>query len=149
MSLSIQPITFAEASAFVEMHHRHHKPPVSHLFSLAANDGEKIVGVAIVGRPSARMLQDGWTCELTRMATDGTHNACSFLYARAWRVAQMMGYRRMFTYTLPEEGGASLRAVGWKCAGAAGGGSWSRDSRPRVDTHPLQEKLRWEAHATA
>ena len=80
MSLKIQPISFAEAKAFVEQHHRHHPPPVSHLFSIAANDGEKVVGVAIVGRPLARALQDGWTCELTRMATDGTRNACSFLY---------------------------------------------------------------------
>lgn len=145
MSLSVQPITFAEAKAFIEVHHRHHKPPLSHLFSIACNNGEKVVGVAVVGRPSARMLQDGWTCELTRMATDGTRNACSFLYSRAWRIAQMHGYRRMVTYTLPEEGGASLRAVNWKCAGLAGGGSWSRESRPRVDTHPTQEKLRWEA----
>ena len=29
--------------------------------------------------------------------------------------------------------------------GQSGGGSWSRESRPRVDLHPLQEKLRWEA----
>ena len=145
MSLSLQPISFAEAREFVIAKHRHHQPPVGHLFSLAASVDGEVVGVCIVGRPVARMLQDGWTCELTRMATDGTRNACSFLYGRAWRAAQAIGYKRMVTYTLPEEGGASLRGAGWKLIGAAGGGSWSVPSRPRVDTHPLQRKLRWEA----
>ena len=143
MSLSIQPISFSEAKHFVKEHHRHHSPPIGHLFSLAANDGDKIVGVAIVGRPVARRLQDGWTCELTRMATDGTRNACSFLYGRAWRVAQQMGYKRMVTYTLPEEGGSSLRACGFRLLGTTPGRSWSVPSRPRVDKHPLQEKFRW------
>ena len=144
MSLQLQPITFAEAKAFVEQWHRHHPPPVSHLFSLAANDGQKVVGVAIVGRPVARRLQDGWTCELTRMATDGTKNACSFLYGRAWRVARQLGYKRMMTYTLPEEGGGSIRACGWRLLGTTPGKSWSVPSRPRVDRHPLQAKFRWE-----
>ena len=144
--LRLQPIFFAEAKEFVRRHHRHHQPPVSHLFSLAANDGEKVVGVCIVGRPCARRLQDGWTCELTRMATDGTRNACSFLYGRAWRAARAIGYQRMITYTLPEEGGASLRGAGWRLVGTTSGGSWNVPSRPRVDKHPLQEKFRWEAN---
>ena len=92
------------------------------------------------------MLQDGWTAEVTRLCViDGARNACSFLYASCWRAARALGYRRLITYTLPEEGGASLRAAGWKCLGEAGGGSWNRAERPRVDTHPTQVKLRWEA----
>jgi hypothetical protein len=75
---------------------------------------------------------------------DGVRNACSALYAAAWRAARALGYRRLVTYTLAEEGGASLRAAGWRCVGEAGGGPWSRVGRPRVDTHPLQAKLRWE-----
>jgi len=142
--LELQPITFAEAKAFVTEHHRHHRPPVSHLFSVAVNNGKEVVGVAIIGRPCARMLQDGYTAEVTRVATDGTRNACSVLYGAAWRAARAIGYRRLVTYTLPEEGGASLRASGWKCLGSAGGGSWSRSGRPRVDTHPTQSKIRWE-----
>lgn len=47
--------------------------------------------------------------------------------------------------TLPEEGGASLRAAGWICLGEAGGGSWHRKIRPRIDTAPLQTKIKWEA----
>jgi len=99
----------------------------------------------IVGKPVARMLADGYTAEVTRLcAREGARNACSMLYAAAWRAARAMGYRRLVTYTLPEEGGASLRAAGWKFIGEAGGGSWSRKERPRVDTHPTQMKLRWE-----
>src|SRR5690606_13651728 len=101
----------------------------------------------IVGRPVSRMLQDGWTAEVTRCCTDGARNACSLLYRAAWRAARAMGYLRLITYTLPKEGGASLRGAGWTCIGIAGGGSWSRRARPRVDTHPKQRKLRWEIAA--
>jgi hypothetical protein len=104
-----------------------------------------VVGVVILGRPVARRLDDGWTLEVTRCATDGTSNACSCLYGAAWRLAKSLGYRRLVTYTLPEEGGASLRGAGWTCVGEAGGGSWDRAERPRVDLHPTQTKLRWEA----
>ena len=142
--LAIVPIDFAEANAFIEVHHRHHRPVPGAKFYLACSDGEKIVGVAMVGRPVARMLDDGWTLEVNRTCTDGTKNANSMLYGAAWRVAKGLGYRKLITYTLPEEGGASLRAANWKCVGERGGGSWSIPSRPRVDKHPLQTKLRWE-----
>lgn len=98
----------------------------------------------MVGRPVARMNDDGWTLEVCRCCTDGTKNACSMLYRAAWRAAQAMGYRRLITYTLLEEGGASLRAAGFRLIGQTEGGSWSRPSRPRVDMHPLQGKLRWD-----
>ena len=103
--------------------------------------------VAIVGRPVSRMLDDGNTLEVNRVATDGTKNACSALYGAARRATFALGYTRLVTYTLPEEGGASLRGAGFKLLGEAGGGSWSRTSRPRVDTAPLQGKFRWEAVA--
>jgi hypothetical protein len=147
VKIGLQPITLAEANAFVAARHRHHKPTTGHILSLAVGDGESVRGVAIVGRPSARMLQDGWTAEVLRCCTDGSRNACSMLYGAAWRACRALGYRRLITYTLPEEGGASLRAAGWRCVGEAGGGSWSRKARPRVDTHPTQTKLRWEAAA--
>jgi hypothetical protein len=100
--------------------------------------------VVTVGRPVARHLDDGWTLEVTRLCTDGTKNACSLLYAAAWRAARAMGYRRIGTYILDTETGTSLTASGWKCLGKAGGGSWSVPSRPRVDKHPTQIKLRYE-----
>lgn len=98
--LNLQPITFEEACEFVRRHHRHHVPPQGHKFSIAVNDGEKVVGVIIVGRPVARHLDDGWTLEVTRCCTDGTRNACSMLYGAARRTAWALGYRRLITYTL-------------------------------------------------
>ena len=59
--LEVVPMTLKEANAFVEQNHRHHGPAVGHKFSIGLSDGEKIVGVAIVGRPVARHLDDGWT----------------------------------------------------------------------------------------
>lgn len=142
--LELVPITLKEANAFVEQHHRHHKPVVGHKFSIAASDGEKIVGVAIVGRPVARYLDDGWTLEVNRLCTDGTKNACSFLYSAAWRAAKNMGYKKLITYILQSENGASLRASGWKCVGEAGGLRWTGKRRPEVDLYPAQMKLKFE-----
>lgn len=142
--LEIVPCDLSEANAFVVQHHRHHKPVIGHKFSLAVSDGLAIRGVAIVGRPVARMLQDGETLEVTRVATDGSINACSALYAACWRTARAMGYRRLVTYILAEELGTSVRAAGWKEIGKAGGGSWHRENRPRVDKHPTQGKIRFE-----
>ena len=100
----------------------------------------------MVGRPVARMLNDGATLEVNRLCTDGTPNACSMLYGAAWRAAKALGYRRLITYTLPEEGGASLRASGWRLVGLRGGGSWGRESRPRTDVAGLTgKKTLWEA----
>lgn len=142
--MTIVPITLREAQAFVAAHHRHHQPPRGCICCVAVADGDTVRGVAVVGRPVARMLQDGWTAEVVRVATDGARNACSMLYGAAWRAARALGYRRLVTYTLPEEGGASLRGAGWRLIGEAGGGTWSRQARPRVDLHPTQAKLRWE-----
>lgn len=142
--LDLQPITFREACAFVTAHHRHHRPPQGHLFSVAVNDGTDVVGVAIVGRPVARMLQNGYTAEVTRCCTNGTKNVASMLYAAAWRAARALGYRRLITYTLAEENGTSVHAAGWHEIGSAGGGSWNRSDRPRVDTHPTGMKTLWE-----
>ncbi len=140
------PVTFAEASAFVAQHHRHHPPSVGHKFSLAVADDSAVVhGVAVVGRPVARGSDNGWTLEVTRVATDGAPNACSMLYGAAWRATKALGYRKLITYTLATEPGTSLRAAGWKVVGEVSARSWSRQSRPRVDKTPLQEKLKWEA----
>lgn len=145
--LKITPIALDEANAFVETHHRHHKPVPGAKFCVAVSEGETVHGVAIVGRPVARMSDDGWTLEVNRVCTDGARNACSMLYGAAWRAAKALGYRRLITYTLPQEGGASLRAAGWKLLGERGGGNWNVPSRPRIDTaqHLQGQKLLWEA----
>jgi|TARA_R100000458_G_C8215907_1_gene201877 hypothetical protein len=148
MSLMVTPINLDEANAFVEQHHRHHKPVPGAKFCVAVSQEDEVKGVAIVGRPVSRVLDDGWTLEVNRCCTDGTRNACSMLYATAWKAAKAMGYTSLITYTLESEGGSSLRGAGWRCVGKATtriGQGWNVKSRPRVDTHPLQQKLRWEA----
>ncbi len=145
--LALLPITLADANVFVQQHHRHHPPVVGHKFSLAAAKGGQVVGVAIIGRPVSRVRDDGLTLEVTRLCTDGSRNACSFLYGAAARAAFALGYRRIGTYTLPREGGTSLRAAGWQLVGERGGGSWSRPARHRDDCHPIQVKLLWERYA--
>lgn len=148
MTLTLSPITLREANAYVLEHHRHHGKTRGCICVVACADGEgEIRGVGIAGRPLSRMLQDGYTAEVTRLCTDGAPNACSMLYRALWRACRALGYRRLVTYTLPEEGGTSLRAAGYKLVGEAGGGSWSRTTRPRVDTSPTQTKLRWEVQA--
>lgn len=141
--LRVVPISFADACGFVREHHRHHVPPQGHKFSIAAFT-DKIVGVAIVGRPVSRHLDDKKTLEVTRLATDGTKNACSFLYRAAWRATCALGYGKLITYTLATETGSSLRASGFKCLGKRGGGSWSVPSRPRIDKHPTVDKTLWQ-----
>lgn len=144
--LELVPVTLAEANAFVEQKHRHHGKTAGHKFSVAVGDTEtgEIVGVAIVGRPVSRFLDDGWTLEVNRLCTDGTKNACSMLYAAAWRAARAIGYKRLVTYILDTEPGTSLKAVGWRCVGQAGGLRWAGRSRPEVDLCPAQMKIRWE-----
>ena len=145
--LRIVPMTFAEACTFVSQHHRHHRPPAGHKFSIGVAAANCVVGVAIVGRPVSRVLDDGWTLEVNRVATDGTRSANSMLYGACRRAAWALGYHKLVTYTLPEEGGASPRAAGYRLVGEAGGGSWDTPTsgRPRVDRHPTQVKWRWEA----
>ena len=141
-------VEFTGAAAFVSAHHRHHTAPVGHLFSIGAYRDGELVGVVIVGRPVARMRQDGLTAEVTRLCVlDNEPNACSFLYGKAAKAALAMGFRRIGTYTLKRETGASLRGAGWICIGDAGGGSWSVPSRPRIDKHPTEIKTLWECRA--
>ena len=142
--LEVVPMTLKEANAFVEQNHRHHGPVVGHKFSIGLSDGDKIVGVAIVGRPVARHLDDGWTLEVNRLCTTGEKNVCSMLYAAAARAAKAMGYRKIITYTLDTEPGTSLRAAGWKCIGQAGGLRWTGKRRPTVDIYPAQMKVRYQ-----
>lgn len=139
-------MTIKDARAFVAQHHRH-LPRAHHaLFAVGVADrGGSVRGVAIVGPPTARLLDDGWTVEVRRVTTDGARNACSMLYGACWRAARALGWRRCITYTLASESGTSLRAAGWRVVGETRAQVWSRPSRPRVDGNPAQAKLRWEA----
>jgi hypothetical protein len=146
MKLKIVPSSIRAANEFVRLHHRHHGTVQGAKFALAvADEAGAIVGIALVGRPIARLLDDGFTLEVTRVATDGSSNACSALYGAARRVARELGYKKIITYTLASEPGTSLKAAGWTMTTTSAGGSWSRDSRPRTDKHPIEPKQRWEA----
>lgn len=141
---TIERIGLDEANAFVTEHHRHHRRVVGHMFSLGAASEGRIVGIAIVGRPVARMRDDGVTAEVTRLCTDGTKDACSFLYGAAARAAFALGFKRIGTYILASEPGTSLMAAGWRQIAEVRGRSWTTPSRPRVDKHPTQDKLLFE-----
>ncbi|MDP3720796.1 MAG: hypothetical protein Q8T13_23790 [Acidobacteriota bacterium] len=149
--LRIVPCDLDQANSFVARHHRHHPPVRGHKFSVAVVSevlAEVVVGVAIVGRPNARGLDDGWTLEVTRNCTDGTRNACSALYGACARAAFALGYTKLITYIGSNESGLSLKASGFKCVAEVKGRSWSCPSRPRVEgLSPLQDKLRWEVMA--
>jgi hypothetical protein len=149
VTLELQPITFEDACTFIAQHHRHHLPPNGWKFGLSVSAGERIVGVITVGRPVARMLDDGYTLEVTRNCTDGTPHVASKLYAAAWRATRALGYRRLITYTLKSEAGASLRAAGWKVLYHTKDrpGGWNMPGRPRVVKAPTEAKTLWEAVA--
>lgn len=136
LRLHKRPLDFGTACAFVNEYHRHHRAPRGHKFSIGVcTDDGTLVGVAIVGRPVARHSDDGLTLEVTRVAVaDQAPNACSALFAAAWRTARECGYRRIITYTRDGESGASLRAAGWrKAAHRKARPGWNAPSRPRED----------------
>lgn len=125
-------ISLKEANSFVAEHHRHHEPVVGHKFSIGASLNGNLIGVCIVGRPVSRRLDDGQTLEVTRLCTDGTYNVCSFLYSKAARISKELGYKKIITYILKSEHGASLKASGWVLEDDdCGGTNWSVPSRPR------------------
>jgi hypothetical protein len=150
MTLRLRPVVFADACRFVAEHHRHHRPPQGHKFSIAVHEDGRLCGVIMVGRPVARMLDDGETLEVTRSATDGTRHVNSMLYAAAWRATKALGYTRLITYTLEAESGASLRGAGFRLFDdgrkETWAGGWSRGGRPR-GMHGTEgaQRLRWMA----
>jgi hypothetical protein len=155
--MMLQPISLREARAFVDRHHRHHCAPQGGLFAIAVVDENRgkvvlgrmmpdLIGVAIVGRPVSRHLQDGFTAEVTRLCVlEGFPNACSMLYSAAKRAAQALGYRRVITYILASERGGSLRGAGWQPIRMTRAESWNRPARARVDLHPTEQKQLWQA----
>jgi hypothetical protein len=144
VSLRPVPCSVSRAREVVDMWHRHHGSSTSGLYAAAVADDEGIVhGVALIGRPAARLLDDGWTLEVTRVATDGTPNACSMLYGIAKRLAATLGYARVITYTREDEPGSSPRAAGLEDEGAIRARSWNMPGRPRTDKTEIVQRRRW------
>lgn len=143
--LSLAHIELKDANEFIQRLHRHHKPVVGHRFSVGARrPGGDLVGVAIVGRPVARRICQSTVVEVTRLCTDGTKNACSFLYGAAARAAKSLGYAMIQTYILETEPGTSLLATGWTVGNRTKAEEWNRPSRGgrRID-QPNCRKVRW------
>ena len=145
MKLTICPVTLQDARKWVDKYHRHHRAPQGGVFAIGVAVDKEVVGVAIVGRPVARGLHDGWTAEVTRVAViEGHKNANSMLYSACWRAVRAMGYRKIVTYTLKSEPGTSLKAAGWEVIAQVRAKSWHTPSRPRMDKHSIDKRLRWE-----
>jgi hypothetical protein len=112
--LRIVPLSFRAACAFIEQHHRHHKPPRGMKFAIGVMRGGELVGVATAGRPVSRHYEAEKVIEVNRTCTDGTPNANSMLYGAVRRVAVAMGYKLVITYIQQGETGASMRAAGFR-----------------------------------
>ena len=150
MKLQVIPISLREANDFVTSFHRHNGRTSRDggKFAIGASTDEQLVGVAIVGRPIARLLDNAYTAEVLRTCTspEAPKGAVSFLYAACWRIWRAMGGAKLITYTLTSESGASLRGAGWKVVAELPAHSgWNRTGRER-NWQPIygQQKLRWE-----
>lgn len=143
MRLATLPLTRDDCNAFVDEHHRHHEGVVGYRYGIGARLGTKLVGCAVVGRPRAKLIDQYQVVEVTRCCTDGTRNACSFLYGKSDQLARLVGFDAIFTCILASERGTSLRAAGWRYVYTTRGGTQSRPSRPRVDKSPVEPKQVW------
>jgi hypothetical protein len=139
------PLTLAEANDFVKKYHRHSIPTTGCRFAFGVIENEQLIGVAICGRPVARLLDDKKTLEILRVCTDGTRNANSFIYDKCRKIAGLIGYEKVITYTLQKESGASLKAIGATSVKASTPHGWDSKSRRRKEQKVYFEpKLRWE-----
>lgn len=136
-------IELKQANEFVEKLHRHHDSVHRDKFRCGALYNGELVGVVQVARPVSRILDDGKTCEVVRLCTNGTKDACSFLYSRAVQAARALGYKKIITYILESESGISLKAAGWHKEVNINGKTWYTPSRPRTTTAPTCNKQRW------
>lgn len=143
MSLRIVPVTLEIANEFVYRLHRHNDPVPGAKFSVGVEDADGVLrGVAIVGRPTSPKIDQRVAAEIRRVCTDGARNACSMLYGAARRAARAMGHHPIYTYTLPAEGGASLRAAGFRIDKEnAGGPASAWHNRPGRTVEPVGDDL--------
>lgn len=141
--MQIRPITFKQASEFINEHHRHHNATIGCKFCIGLYSNDSLIGCAVCGRPVSRHYDDGLTCEINRLCVLGDYkNACSMLYGACCRIAKNMGYKKIITYTLQSENGVSLRASNFICEGQSGGTHWTgkRDKGQKI---PHEMKNRW------
>jgi hypothetical protein len=149
--MTLVPLDLSEANDFVRSFHRHNKPTQGGKFAIGLSSELGLCGVAIVGRPIARLLSDDFTAEVLRLCVhdDAPRNACSKLYAAAWRACKAMGYKKLITYTLQTESGDSLRGAGFKIVAESKNTGKGWTNRPNRNWQPVygQLKFRWELSA--
>lgn len=141
--MRIIPITLKVANEFVLQYHRHNKQVVGSRFAIGLKNGDKLVGVAICGRPISRHLDNGLTLEVYRVCTDGTKNATSMLYSRCKRIGQLMGYEKIITYTLQSESGSSLKALGATVEKNVDGRQWNDSEKVKRTKQPVSEEMKY------
>lgn len=147
-AMEVTPVTLKDALNFVRQNHRHCTAPQGHKYSIGIKASGTLIGVVIASTPKARALDDGRTLELNRICCDPAYrNAVSMVCGAAIRAAKAMGYHRIVTYTLPQESGSSMRAIGFQQDGITSvrPTGWNCRSRPRflLEKYPYGEKIRW------
>lgn len=154
--LDLAPVTLADAKRFVGVHHRHNLPPVTWRFGVGVQSAGELIGVGMAGNPMARKLAqaDPTLIEIIRVTTPehSAPNVCSMIYGALCRAAKALGFRRVISYTLASESGASLRAAGFEpVAALPPSRGWDQPSRPRIELDlfgnhrtPPEAKVRWE-----
>lgn len=156
LAIELRPLTLAAANEAIRKWHRHHKPVIGHLFSIGAYAGEELLGVAVVGRPSAPELQKHGAYELTRLATPekAVPHVASRLIAACWRAARAMGVKRMISYTREDEPGTCYRAAGWRLVAKVNGREWAGNNKPGrwlpglyLPSTEIIDRVRWEVCA--
>lgn len=146
--MRLRPIPVKRALLFNAATHRRLPALQGGMWAVAIEDAEMLLGVAIVGRPTARMLDDGKRLQVLRCAViEGVYNGCSMLYGACSRAARAMNATDLFTYIHDDETGVSLRASGWieDAEFESNGGEWSRPSRKRSKTVEPGAKRRFFA----
>ena len=157
--IRLAPIDHVEVNQFVQQHHRHNAMLRFQQFYLSIRDTkDKLRGVALMRTPIASPTGAAFVdaLEVTRCCTDGVKNGCSMLYGACSRIAQALGYKRIITYTLTTESGASLKASGFEIEHTTVPKphiTWNTrpDRHPQlvtgmVDVIPLGIKYRWSKH---
>jgi hypothetical protein len=153
MGLQVRPLTVKQALKWCRTTHRRLPALQGGMWCIAGERDGVLVGVAIVGRPTARLLDNGRRLQVLRVATlpgdaseSGHKGANSILYAACARAGRAMGATDMWTYIHDDEPGTSLRAAGWiKDPVPSPGGEWSRPSRRRSPAVEAGHKIRWFA----
>lgn len=151
-----KPITIKEANLFVQEFHRHHRPTTRNCgkwaISAINSDTNEIVGVAICANPVSATYMDGYTLEITRLCvkSDAPLGTPSFLLRKCSKIWQLMGGKKILTYTLDYESGASLKGAGWeKVSTVNPHNNWKNKSnmdgktRDTLDIYQFK-KYRWE-----